>query len=215
LQAGDEVMSGAIKRAFCAIRPPGHHATADRGMGFCIFNHVAVLARYLQKNHGVKRVAILDWDVHHGNGTQEIFYDSAEVYCVSTHQEGIFPHTGLAEETGAGEGQGTTLNIPLPIGAGDIPFVQAWEKALTRVEEFSPDVMILSAGFDAAVEDPMADLLITADGFAAVSEMVSETADRHCEGRVISILEGGYDPASLANCVIRHIEVLGENTLSI
>ncbi|MDF1755466.1 MAG: GNAT family N-acetyltransferase [Verrucomicrobiales bacterium] len=214
LQAGDEVMSGSVNRAFCAVRPPGHHATADRGMGFCIFNHVAVLTRYLQKKHGVGRVAILDWDVHHGNGTQDIFYESPDVFYVSTHQEGIFPYTGLAEETGAGDGVGTTLNLPLPLGAGDVPFIEAWEKALVKVEAFSPECLIVSAGFDAAIEDPMADLQITMDGFATVSQMARDVADRVCEGRLISLLEGGYDPSALAASVVAHVEVLASTKKS-
>ena len=209
LQAGDEVMSGAIRAAFCAVRPPGHHATRDRGMGFCIFNHTAVLARYLQKKHGIGRVAILDWDVHHGNGTQNIFYDSSDVLYVSSHQEGVFPNTGLKEGTGAGEGTGATLNFPLPMGTQDAALIHVWEAALERVEAFVPEVIIISAGFDAAAEGPMADFLITADGFGILTRMVRDTADRICGGKLISVLEGGYDPTTLAACVLRHVEVLG------
>lgn len=210
LQAGDEVMSGTLRNAFCAVRPPGHHATRDRGMGFCIFNHNAILARYLQKEHGINRVAILDWDVHHGNGTQDIFYESGDVLYVSSHQEGVFPCTGSAEETGKGEGAGTTLNFPLPLGTEDPAMIRVWEKALRAVETFAPEVIILSAGFDAAKEDPMADLLISIEGFATLTRMVKEAADRICGGKLVSVLEGGYDPPTLAACVIRHLEVLGE-----
>ncbi len=209
LAAGDEVMSGAIDAAFCAVRPPGHHATEDRGMGFCIFNNVAILARYLQTKHGVGRVAILDWDVHHGNGTQDIFYESEDVFYVSSHQEGVFPNTGLKGEVGAGKGLGTTLNFPLPLGTRDAALIRVWEKALEKVEAFAPEVIIISAGFDAATEDPMADFLITVDGFATLTGMVKKTADRVCGGKIISVLEGGYDPPTLAACVLRHVEVLG------
>ncbi len=209
LEAADRVMSGEITRAFCAVRPPGHHATRDRGLGFCIFNHAAILARYLQEVHGISRVAILDWDAHHGNGTQDIFYESANVLYVSSHQEGAFPCTGTVEETGDGEGLGTTCNFPLPLGAEDPAFVETWEMALAKVKTFAPDFIILSAGFDAAVEDQMADLLISVEGFATVTRMVKTVANRLCEGRLISLLEGGYDPPSLARCVQRHVEVLG------
>ncbi|MDF1740964.1 MAG: GNAT family N-acetyltransferase [Verrucomicrobiales bacterium] len=209
LQAGDDVISGAITRAFCAVRPPGHHATVDRGMGFCIFNHVAILARYLQKNHGIGRVAILDWDVHHGNGTQDIFYESGDVFYVSTHQEGVYPNTGLKNETGAGDGIGTTLNFPLPLGTQDAAMIATWATALESVEAFAPDVILVSAGFDAATEDPMADFLISIDGFGTLTRMVRETADRVCGGKLISVMEGGYHPPTLAACVLRHIEILG------
>ena len=208
LEAADLVMSGAITRAFCAVRPPGHHATRDRGMGFCIFNNAAILTRYLQKHHDISRVAILDWDVHHGNGTQDIFYQSADVLYVSTHQQGVFPCTGNAEETGDGEGRGTTFNFPLPIGTEDAVFIETWETALENVEAFAPDFIILSAGFDAAKEDPMADLMISVEGFATVTRMVKTVANRLCEGRLISLLEGGYDPPALARCILRHVDVL-------
>jgi acetoin utilization deacetylase AcuC-like enzyme len=209
LEAGDMIMAGAITRAFCAVRPPGHHATRDRGMGFCIFNHAAILARYLQEIHGISRVAILDWDVHHGNGTQDIFYESADVLYVSTHQEGAFPCTGIAEETGAGEGIGTTLNFPLPLGTEDPVFLETWEVALEKVKAFAPDVIIVSAGFDAAKEDQVADLLISVEGFATLTRMVKTVANRFCEGRLISVLEGGYEPPVLARCILHHVDVLG------
>lgn len=208
LEAGDEVMSGTIKRAFCAIRPPGHHATRDRGMGFCIFNHVAILARYLQKKHGISRVAILDWDVHHGNGTQDIFYDCPDVLYVSSHQEEIFPFSGLSTETGKGDGLGATLNFPLPAGTRDEALIHTWETALEKVADFAPEVIIISAGFDAATEDPMADFQISVEGFATLTKMVRKLADQVCGGRVISVLEGGYDPSTLAACITRHVEIL-------
>ncbi|MDF1810772.1 MAG: GNAT family N-acetyltransferase [Verrucomicrobiales bacterium] len=214
LQAGDEVMSGSITRAFCAVRPPGHHATADRGMGFCIFNHVAILARYLQRRHSLGRIAILDWDVHHGNGTQEIFYESPDVMFVSTHQEGVFPCTGLVEETGAGDGLGTTINIPLPIGTDDDALIKAWEKALVHVKAFSPEIVLLSAGFDAAVGDPLADFQITVEGFGKLTQMVRDVADHLCEGKLISVMEGGYEPAVLAANVISHVEMLASTKVA-
>lgn len=212
LEAADLVMSGDLTRAFCAVRPPGHHATQDRGMGFCIFNHAAILARYLQKIHGISRVAILDWDVHHGNGTQDIFYQSADVLYVSTHQEGAFPCTGTFEETGAEAGVGTTLNFPLPLGTEDPIFIETWEMALEKVKAFAPDFIIVSAGFDAAKDDQVADLMISVEGFATLTRMVKAVANQFCEGRLISILEGGYDPPTLASCVLRHVEILGGRT---
>ncbi len=209
LQAGDEVMSGQLDRAFCAIRPPGHHATVDRGMGFCIFNHVTILARHLQAEHGLQRIAILDWDVHHGNGTQDIFYESGDVLFISSHQEGIFPHSGLASETGSGDGEGATVNYPLPMGTADAELVRVWqEQAIPRVEAFVPEAIIISAGFDAATEDPLADLLITESGFRQLTRSICELADRICGGRVISVLEGGYHPETLAQCVLAHVEEL-------
>ncbi|MCL4105638.1 UNVERIFIED_CONTAM: hypothetical protein GTU68_023705 [Idotea baltica] len=209
LESADRVMSGEITRAFCAVRPPGHHATQDRGLGFCIFNHAAILARYLQQIHGVSRVAILDWDVHHGNGTQDIFYESADVLYVSTHQEGAFPCTGTVEEMGDGEGSGTTINFPLPLGTEDPVFIETWEIALEKVKAFAPDFIIISAGFDAAKEDLVADFLISTECFATLTRMVKTVANRFCEGRLISILEGGYDPPTLARCILRHVDVLG------
>ncbi|MEO0414486.1 MAG: GNAT family N-acetyltransferase, partial [Verrucomicrobiota bacterium] len=208
LEAGDLVMTDKLSRAFCAIRPPGHHASSDCGMGFCIFNHAAALARYLQKTYQIERVAILDWDVHHGNGTQDIFYDDPSVLYISTHQEGIFPNTGLVSETGSGDSEGTTYNFPLPISSDDDVLEEAWGHALPIVEAFAPELIILSAGFDTTLEDPMADFCMTPEGFRKLTRMVRKTATRVAEGRIVSILEGGYHPDSLVDCIRVHIEEL-------
>lgn len=209
LAAVDEVVEGKLRRVFCAVRPPGHHANRDRGMGFCLFNHVAVAARYAQQKHGLKRVAVLDWDVHHGNGTQDIFYDDASVLFFSTHEEGLFPYTGLAEETGDGEGVGLTINVPMPKNAGDYDMLQAWGQPLEQaLDRFQPQLIILSAGFDAAQDDPLADMQVSVDGFAKLTELVRDYADRFCKGRLISVMEGGYEPQVLADCVRAHLKCL-------
>jgi len=210
LSAVDAVMGGEVGRAFCAVRPPGHHATADRGMGFCIFNHVAVAARYLQKEHGVERVAILDWDVHHGNGTQEIFYEDGSVFYFSTHESGIFPYSGDRGECGDGDGLGATLNVPLAAGEGDDALIEAWgDEVLGKaLREFKPDFILVSAGFDAALGDPLGDLKVSVGGFGKLTELVCGYADELCEGRVVSCMEGGYEPGMLAECVERHVGLL-------
>ena len=206
LDAVDQVMSGKLSRAFCAVRPPGHHANRDIGMGFCIFNHVAIAARYAQKNHLIKRIAILDWDVHHGNGTQDIFYDDGSVFYFSSHQDGIFPDSGQPSERGKGAGRGTTLNHPLKAGSGDREILAAWGRPLyEQLKKFKPEMIIISAGFDAATADPLADLRVTPEGFSKLTTLVKSYADELCDGRIISVLEGGYDEQSLATCVKSHL----------
>ena len=211
LNAVDQVVSsdGECDRAFCAVRPPGHHANENRGMGFCIFNHVAIAARYAQKMHDLKRVAILDWDAHHGNGTQDIFYDDASVFYFSTHQGGIFPHSGGADEVGVGAGKGATCNVPFGGGAGDDDIITAWGKPLyEKLKRFKPDMILISAGFDAVKGDPLADLEMSAAGFSELTRLVKSYADEFCDGKIISILEGGYDPEVLAVCVKAHLKVM-------
>ena len=209
LSAVDQVMSGEINRAFCAVRPPGHHASRAVGMGFCIFNHVAIAARYAQKTHGIERVAILDWDVHHGNGTQDIFYEDGSVFYFSTHEDGIFPHTGHASETGAKKGKNTTFNIPLKAGAGDAQVIEAWNAPLyKKLKRFKPDLILVSAGFDAAEPDPLGDFKMTPDGFSQLTTIVRGYADEFCNGRLVSVLEGGYNPQSLADCIKAHLKAM-------
>ena len=204
--AVDEVMSGAAKNAFCAMRPPGHHATSDRGMGFCIFNNVAIAARHAQAKHGAGRVAIIDWDVHHGNGTQDIFYRDGSVFYFSTHQHPWYPGTGAAAETGVGKGEGATLNAPLPAGSGfdeiGAVFREQFSKAM---ESFKPDLVLISAGFDSRIGDPLGHFTLTDGEFVELTKVLLDIAHRHAGGRVVSVLEGGYNVEGLASAVLAHV----------
>src|SRR5581483_11443273 len=177
LNTVDAVMAGKVKNAFAAVRPPGHHATPDRGMGFCIFNNVAIAARYLQKKHGIGRVLIVDWDYHHGNGTQDIFYNDGSVFYFSTHHYGAYPGTGSAAETGAGPGAGKILNVPMRPGDGDAEFLQVYEtKLVPAARQFKPDFILLSAGFDSMRRDLLGQFNITPDGYAAMTRIVMRLA---------------------------------------
>lgn len=209
LSACDAVMEGQHHAVFCATRPPGHHATANQGMGFCIFNHVAVAARYLQQKHGLKRIAIIDWDVHHGNGTEAIFLEDADVFYASLHEDHIYPFTGAATTRGAGAGLGTTLNLPLPhASTGEIALAQ-WDKHLTpALEAFAPEFLLLSAGFDARIDDPIGGLRWDDETFAAMTRRSRAIADRFAKGRIVSILEGGYNPSGLASAALAHLRAL-------
>ena len=209
LMALDQVMMGALTNAFCALRPPGHHAMADRAMGFCLINHVAVGARYLQKQHACNRILIVDWDAHHGNGTQALFYDDPTVFYFSTHQYPFYPGTGARSERGTGEGEGATCNCPLAAGSGDKEILQQMEKMLVpAMTEFRPDFVLISAGFDAHRDDPLAQLDVTEDGFTEMTRLVKSLAETHCHGRMVSVLEGGYHPIALAQSVGHHLEAL-------
>ena len=198
-------MAGRVKNAFCAIRPPGHHAEFERAMGFCLFNNIAVAARHAQKKHGAERVAIVDFDVHHGNGTQDIFWaDPSVMYC-STHQMPLFPGTGGANETGAGN----IVNAPLMAGDGSAQFQEAVDvMLLPRLSEFRPDLILISAGFDAHKRDPLANINLLEDDFAWITSKLMDVADKHCGGRVVSMLEGGYDLEGLARSVAAHVMTL-------
>jgi len=209
LAAVDAVMAGQVANAFAAVRPPGHHALPDRAMGFCLFNNVAVGARYVQRRYGVERVLIVDWDVHHGNGTQDIFYNDSTVLYFSTHQYPYYPGTGSAGETGAGAGKGATINAPLMAGAGDREIIEAFRQLLIpAVDNFRPQFVFISAGFDAHKDDPLAHLQVTEAGYQALTRIVLELAERYAQGRVVSVLEGGYDLGALARSVTAHIEEL-------
>jgi acetoin utilization deacetylase AcuC-like enzyme len=211
LTACDEVRQGKTDRAFCAIRPPGHHASADRGMGFCIFNNAAVAARYLQKKYGLSRVLIIDWDLHHGNGTQEIFYRDGTVFYFSTHQWPWYPWTGRAEETGEAEGKGTTLNVPLPAGSGDRELLAAFEEKLRpAMDRFRPEFVLISAGFDSRTGDPLGRFRVTDQGFKSLTKVAATIARDHAGGRLVSLLEGGYSRDGLAKAVSAHIGALLE-----
>lgn len=209
MAACDAIMAGRVENAFCAVRPPGHHAECDRAMGFCLFNNVAIAARYLQRRHGVERVLIVDWDVHHGNGTQHVFYDDPSVLFFSTHQYPFYPGTGHAAERGEGEGEGMTVNVPMEAGAGD----EAYREVFTRVlvpaaDSFKPDFVVISAGFDAHRDDPLASMRLTEDGYEALSLIVIDIARRHSHGRILSCLEGGYHLHALSTSVERHLMAL-------
>jgi acetoin utilization deacetylase AcuC-like enzyme len=208
LAAADGIMTGQFTNAFCAVRPPGHHAESDRAMGFCLLNNVAIAARYLQRRHAVSRVMIVDWDVHHGNGTQHIFEEDPTVFYFSIHQFPLYPGTGREDERGRGPGEGYTLNCPLPPRQGDDEYMTVFEKSLRpAVESFHPDFILISAGFDAHRDDPLADMRVTEDGFGEMTRMINDWAHVYCQGRVLSCLEGGYNLDALGRSVERHLEV--------
>lgn len=209
LAAVDAVMEGKIRSAFCAIRPPGHHATKDEAMGFCLLNNVAIAARYAQKKHRLAKVLIVDWDVHHGNGTQAIFYDDPSVFYFSTHQWPFYPGTGAASERGTGKAAGTTLNVPLPRGSGQREYRRAFEEKLVPAAiEFKPDFVLISAGFDAHEHDLLGGMKLTAEDFAELTRIVKTIAEKHCGGRLVSVLEGGYELKGLAASVEAHVRIL-------
>ncbi len=200
ITAVDAVQEGKIDAAFCAVRPPGHHAERDRAMGFCLFNNVAVGARYAQRRHGVQKVAILDWDVHHGNGTQHIFEDDPTIFYISLHQYPFYPGTGSREERGVGRGEGFTLNIPLPAGTGEERYVEAFDREIIpALQEFTPELLIISAGFDAHRDDPLGGMRLTDESYARLTSLVKGIAP------IVSVLEGGYHLDALARSVERHI----------
>lgn len=206
VHAVDEVMTGRATNAFSAMRPPGHHAETDRAMGFCFFNNAAIAARHAQRVHGAERVAIVDWDVHHGNGTQEIFWGDASVLYASTHEMPLYPGTGAPSERGE---HGTIVNAPLRAGDGTDAFRDAFESAiLPRLEAFQPDLVIISAGFDAHWRDPLANLNLKEPDFAWATQKLMGIADRHAGGRLVSILEGGYDLEGLAKSTAAHVTAL-------
>jgi acetoin utilization deacetylase AcuC-like enzyme len=206
VQAVDEVMTGKVANAFVGMRPPGHHAERTRAMGFCFFNNAAIAARHAQAVHGAERVAIMDWDVHHGNGTQDIFWQDESVLYTSTHEMPLYPGTGAASERGE---HGTIVNAPLSSGDGGDAFRAAMETAiLPRIDGFRPDLLIISAGFDAHWRDPLASLQLTEADFEWATRKLMEIADKRCGGRVVSLLEGGYDLEGLAKSAAAHVDVL-------
>jgi acetoin utilization deacetylase AcuC-like enzyme len=208
VRAVDAVFTGEAANAFLAARPPGHHAEARRAMGFCFFNTAAIAARHAQKAYGAERIAIIDWDVHHGNGTQDIFWSDRDVMYASTHQMPLYPGTGERSETGE---HGTIVNAPLRAGDGGEAFRAAMEAViLPRIAAHRPDLIIISAGFDAHRRDPLANLELEAGDFVRATRQLMEIADRHCEGRIVSVLEGGYDLVGLAESASAHVTALME-----
>ncbi len=211
LAAVDAVMQKRIRNAFCAIRPPGHHAERDRAMGFCLFNQIAIAARYVQGVYGLRRILIIDWDVHHGNGTQNAFYNDPSVFYFSIHQFPHYPGSGNRQERGSGEGLGTTLNVPLPAGAGDETYIKVFEEELIpAAKQFAPDFILISAGFDAHRSDPLAGMKLSETGYGRMTSLIKEFAMECCEGRVVSLLEGGYHLYSMAKSVEAHLRILME-----
>ena len=211
LGAVDAVIKGRVKNAFCAIRPPGHHALKNRAMGFCLFNNVAIAAKYIQQKHHLAKVLIVDWDVHHGNGTQAAFNDDPTVFYFSVHQSPFYPGTGSAAERGEGKGLGSKLNVPLPAGSGDAEYLKVFEEKLKpAAAAFKPDFVLISAGFDASQNDLLGQMNLTPPGYAALTRIVKGLAAQYCRGRLVSTLEGGYNLEALAASVEAHVRVLME-----
>lgn len=212
LTAADRIASGDETKVFAAVRPPGHHAERARAMGFCYFSNVAVAAQHLLDRHGLERVAIFDFDVHHGNGTQHLFEDRPDVFYASTHQFPFYPGTGAEHETGVGEGVGATFNVPLPAGTGDEGYREAIRgRVLPALRSFEPQVLLLSAGFDAWQRDPLGGMQVTEEGFRSWGRWCAELAHDVCGGRVLVALEGGYDLGALPRLVEAHLEGLSGN----
>ncbi len=207
IEAAEAIMQKQIDNGFCAVRPPGHHALSTRAMGFCIFNNVSIAARYLQKNYSLERILIIDFDVHHGNGTQDIFYNESNVYFFSTHQYPFYPGTGSAEEKGQGLGEGFTMNVPLLANSGGARIVEALEGPLySAMQDFKPQFILLSSGYDAYHEDPLGGLNVKRSEFRQINKTILKMADEFCQGRLLSVLEGGYNTEILGTLVADQLE---------
>ncbi len=209
IKAVDAIVDGPATQAFCVLRPPGHHARPNQGMGFCIFNNVAVGARHAIRRRGLERILIADWDVHHGNGTQDIFYEDPDVLFFSTHQSPWYPGTGSASETGDGDGRNTTINCPFPAQSGRDEILGAFRaRLMPAADAFRPDLVMISAGFDSRLGDPLGQFRLTDDDFSEMTSLLREVADKHSRGRLVSVLEGGYSLAGLAAGVTAHVKAL-------
>lgn len=214
IKAADLVLKGRVRNAFCLNRPPGHHATRNRASGFCLFNNAAVLAAYLLRDRGLRRVLIVDWDVHHGNGTQDIFYSTSSVLYFSVHQDGrtLYPGTGHFDEVGADEGEGFNVNLPLPPGVGDDVYLEALQRVLPPIaKEYRPDFVVASVGFDAHRKDPLGGLSLSATGYYKVASLVASLASELCGGRLVCVLEGGYSLRYAARCAANTIAALANH----
>ena len=208
--AVDAVMTGEQRAAFALVRPPGHHALYNSAMGFCLLNNVAIAAHHTARKYGVERVMIVDWDVHHGNGTQDLFYNSRNILFFTTHQYPFYPGTGAITETGEGSGEGYTVNVPLPAGVGDEGYIQVFDRVLVPLaRRYKPQLVLISAGYDAHIADPLGEMAVSVAGFAEMALKVRRLADELCEGRVAAILEGGYNIEALAQSVVATIGMLG------
>ena len=207
ITAIDGVQNKEFKNAFCAVRPPGHHAEKEKAMGFCIYNNVAVGANYLIEKYKYKKIAIIDFDVHHGNGTQDIFYDNEKVLYISTHQYPYYPGSGSNEENGKFN---NVLNIPLEAGTTSEEYLNAYENVLTKIKQFKPEFLLFSAGFDAHIDDPLAQMRLSTEDFYKITKRTLEYSKSFCNGRVVSILEGGYDLKALQNSTQMHVDALLE-----
>lgn len=209
LELADQIVGGAIDYGFALVRPPGHHAEPGRGMGFCVFNNVAITAEYLRRVYGLQRILILDFDVHHGNGTQSIFYESEQVFYLSIHQEKLFPFTGTTDETGTGKGRGYTLNLPVHQQFADQEYMYLMGKVLGAVvEQYLPQIILVSAGYDGHCDDAISRILLTTGWFAAITELLKYLAGEACDNRLLLILEGGYNPVSLQTSVLATVASL-------
>jgi acetoin utilization deacetylase AcuC-like enzyme len=209
MNAVDAVVTGKVQNAFCAVRPPGHHATPTKGMGFCLFNNIALGARHAQKKHGIGKVLIADWDVHHGNGTQDIFYDDGSVLFFDTHQHPWYPGTGDASENGTGRGLNCIINNPFPAGAGRKEIYSVFEgKLVEAATKFKPDLVMISAGFDSRAGDPLGSFQLTDEDFIDLTKLMLYIAREHAGGRLISVLEGGYNLRGLMKATTAHVETL-------
>lgn len=212
LTAADDVLSGQFSRAFCAMRPPGHHALPFQAMGFCLFSNASILARYVQEKHGLQRLAILDWDVHHGNGTQHIFWEDPDVFFISLQQHPLWPNSGLEWEKGQGAGEGATLNLAFSPGTEESDYLSRFEgEVIPAIQKHRPELLIISAGFDAHIRDLLGNLKLTEGGFAQMTDWLVEISNDICGGRLLSLLEGGYNLSALESSVVAHLSSLAQN----
>ncbi len=209
LTAIDHVMHGTVRNAFCAVRPPGHHAEHNQAMGFCLFNNIAIAARYIQDKHQLEKIAIIDWDVHHGNGTQHSFYDDPTVFYISLHQFPHYPGTGNHSEKGQGKGKDYTLNFPMAAGSGEMEYLKIFKDKIQPVlNHFEPDFILISAGFDAHKNDPLSSIQLTENTYIQMTKILKQIAEDYCKGRIVSVLEGGYNLNELASSVEGHLKEL-------